>query len=130
MRSLDDILQGVEFLAQVVGKCPLDKFNLQSGVSPIAQFFFQLRSPRFSQCSCRVLRVQVRGHRNDHSRPQGYSRYHPHPNVIPRQRHQHLRCVSHFMYFLRLKPTHMQGLCSCEDASTGPSATSHCLLYL
>jgi hypothetical protein len=40
MRNLNDILQGVEFLAQVVGKCPLEKFNLQSGVSHTAQFVF------------------------------------------------------------------------------------------
>ena len=39
MRSLDDILQGVEFLALVVGKCPMDKFNLQSSVSHTTQSF-------------------------------------------------------------------------------------------
>ena len=31
--SIDDILQGVEFLALVVGKCPLERFNIQSGMS-------------------------------------------------------------------------------------------------
>ncbi|KAF8268710.1 ARM repeat-containing protein [Lactarius quietus] len=44
--------KGVEFLALVVGKCPLEKFNLQSG-------------------SCRILCVQARRHRNDHSRLKG-----------------------------------------------------------
>lgn len=104
---------------------------ISSLVRPIPLRDFQLKSPRLSQCSCRVLRVQVGRHRNNHSCPQGHSRDYSHPDVIPRQRYRHLRCVSCvFLDFLHLIPTHMQDLCSCENASTGPGATSHCLIYL